>query len=150
MFLRRILEVPTCVPYAALYLETDQNMAATQAWLRANKYWLRIHYNFKEGSFAHQILQEQVRAQELDYIEKNISLIGPSLESLGSLPQKEAFHIIKRKLLDIEFKDLLSAANKTYSPLNHLIPVRQSHRAIYLHLLQSPQKCRAYSLARFN
>lgn len=58
MFLWNILGLLNYIPYAILCLETGQSLVETGAWLRSIRYWLKIHYNFEQGSFPHQLLLE--------------------------------------------------------------------------------------------
>ena len=149
-FLRKILGLPNCVPYAALCLETGQTSIESRAWLITFKYWLRLHNDPDPNSLIFQLLQDSSSSNWLAIIEKKISALGLCLDSFYMLSASETFQIIKQRVLDIEQQNLYNAANKTCSPVKLSLPCKFGHIASYLSALSNPQHRRAFSLARFN
>ena len=149
-FLRKILGVPMCVPYAALCLECGQDLMVTKAWLRTFKYWLRLHFNSDPASYTHLLLSEYLSSNWLTCIEFKLGTLKLSLESLSLLSESEAFLKIKSSLLDSDLEKLYEATNKTCSPLNLGLLPRAEHMVPYLRQLHDPKLRRAFSLARFN
>ncbi|KAJ7313381.1 hypothetical protein JRQ81_004695, partial [Phrynocephalus forsythii] len=72
------------------------------------------------------------------------------VEHIDSLGEKQAFWVIKRRVLDIEQQTLRSLAHSVCSPLHWHITVTPSQQAPYLVLLKSPRIRRAFTLARCN
>ena len=150
VFLRRILGIPNCVPYAALCLETNQRLLETRAWLLTIKFWLRLVFNSESSSLTSVMLSEQKSSNWFNYIEQKIQMLGIALDSLALAPVTYIYKIIKRRILDIELQALNEAARKTCSPLFLGISPSPDKLAFYFSHLINPQQRRAFMLARFN
>ena len=116
-FLRKILGVPNCVPYAALCLELNQMRLATKAWLITIKFWLHLLFSLETTSLTHLMLTEN-QSNWIEMVEYKIRTIGISLDTLYQASSRSAYRKIKRRILDIELQELTSAADKTCSPLS--------------------------------
>lgn len=148
LFLRKILGLPNCVPYAVLCLETGLLKIETQAWLRISSYWLKLYFSYDEHSLLHHLLIDS--HSKPNAWQKKLKSIGIWTDILAAPTQKEAFRLIKTRFLDIHQQELFSEANKTCSPLHHQISVQPGQTPNYLSLLEDPRDRRAISLARCN
>ena len=150
LFLRKILGLPNCVPYAAICTETGSLLLETRAWFSTFKFWLRLLFNSDQNSLTFSMLMDHHASKWLTVIQKKIISLGISLDALYLSSALAIFHSINCRLLDVQLQHLTKAARKTCSPSHLGLSQNSWLLASYFSHLTDPHLRRAFMLARFN